>query len=403
MSIIHSMQFKALTHSAVYAAIIFGSIAICISYLGQRAHEVNRESLDNHLRTVAEHAAALVDGDLHEKLLADGETGTRLYVEMITPLVKLHSVSPEIHYLYTMKDTGVNLVYGLDTAWSDQLKTSYEDLEAEDVGAVYEVSEEDYKAWADRVRIEGTHVDEDFIVDETGNFITASAPFFNAKGEYVGFVGVDISPPFYFAYQRDITNSVRYGYILGALLSLLFSFGVYRKQLAIEKLQQNLYNQTIKDALTGCFNRRHFEYERERLEEQYRRDGREFSLALLDIDHFKSVNDVHGHDVGDTIIMEVAKVLKTQIRKNDQLFRIGGEEFVILLYATDQSTAEKVSDRCINAIRKYSFGNKHDLDLTVTLSVGLATFDGDADIYKTADLALYEAKNNGRDQIVLAS
>ena len=169
-----------------------------------------------------------------------------------------------------------------------------------------------------------------------------------------------------------------------------------------------LYRQTEKlaltDGLTGLYNHRRFQ---ERLSEEIARCERNpqpLSLVLIDLDHFKRVNDQYGHPVGDTVLRGVAKLLKESIRQVDLAARYGGEEFVLLLVGTDLAGAHRLAERIRTASERLSFRGEGQ-EFKVSLSLGLASYPGDArrkeDLIARADQALYHAKQGGRNRSVL--
>lgn len=156
------------------------------------------------------------------------------------------------------------------------------------------------------------------------------------------------------------------------------------------------------DFLTDTYNHRYFSA---RLEEEFNRAIRynlSLSCILLDIDDFKWVNDTYGHRRGDTILREVASVIKGAIRKTDFLARYGGEEFVILLPQTDLAGAFQEGERIREGVRSHSYGETNQTK-RITLSLGVATFPGRTittvdDLIRAADSALYQAKRLGKDR-----
>ena len=170
----------------------------------------------------------------------------------------------------------------------------------------------------------------------------------------------------------------------------------------IEKLQIQLKEQAIRDPLTGLFNRRFFdEYFNNELVRSIRMDT-PISLLMVDIDHFKSVNDRFGHDVGDQVLEMLGEILKTMFRKSDVSCRFGGEEFLVLLpgLAHDQAfnRAEALRERFEQSTREAEF-----LYAQVTVSIGISNYpmhaDNTRDLFRTADKALYQAKEQGRNRV----
>lgn len=155
------------------------------------------------------------------------------------------------------------------------------------------------------------------------------------------------------------------------------------------------------DPLTGLFNRRYVLTRLGGLISGARRHGRPLSVAMVDIDHFKPVNDAHGHDAGDTALVGVTIALRDRLRAEDELGRLGGEEFLALLPDADESAAATVSEKARASVEALRI-QIEELELSMTISVGWATWDGEEDadgLVKRADKALYEAKDAGRNTV----
>jgi two-component system cell cycle response regulator len=161
----------------------------------------------------------------------------------------------------------------------------------------------------------------------------------------------------------------------------------------------------LTDPLTGLYNRRYMESHVTTLVDQALARGKPLALLVIDIDYFKAVNDVHGHDAGDAVLREFATRLKKSIRGIDLACRYGGEEFVIVMPETDMAVAAIVAERIRRRIASEPFviGNGATA-LDVTISVGIAALSGVEDsaalILKRADQALYRAKRDGRNRVV---
>jgi diguanylate cyclase (GGDEF)-like protein len=156
----------------------------------------------------------------------------------------------------------------------------------------------------------------------------------------------------------------------------------------------------MKDALTGIYNRRHFMAELDSEWKRFRRYEHPLSILLLDIDHFKSINDRYGHDIGDQVIVAVARLCGTQTRDSDVAARIGGEEFAIMLPETNLDDARAAAERLRTAVAEHSVETSSG-PLAVTVSIGAALAQaseaGLAGLMKRADEALYAAKRGGRN------
>jgi diguanylate cyclase (GGDEF)-like protein len=166
-----------------------------------------------------------------------------------------------------------------------------------------------------------------------------------------------------------------------------------------------LEEETRRDPLTGVYNRTHLEQVMSREFENSTRHKWPLSVAFLDLDNFKNLNDSFGHQAGDRVLQATARLLRGNTRESDIIARFGGEEFVVVLPATDANTAHHICERIVTAFRQtgHVIGSEH---ARVTVSIGCAThgsqtqFANSADLIKAADQALYTAKLRGRDRSV---
>ncbi len=171
----------------------------------------------------------------------------------------------------------------------------------------------------------------------------------------------------------------------------------------VEKIQEL----TITDDCTGLYNARHLYKTLDTEVYRSSRFGYEFSILFIDLDHFKAVNDTHGHLIGSKLLAEIGYLIKAQLRLIDFAFRYGGDEFVVLLPQTSKDQAVVVAKRLQDSLRTGTFCVEQGLNLNVRASMGLATFPNDAqtphDIIRQADEMMYVVKNGSRDNIGVAS
>ena len=210
------------------------------------------------------------------------------------------------------------------------------------------------------------------------------------------------------AIERVLMARIRSGIRVAALQRKVESDKqtMYRQVAELGVMTRKLRATSLTDPLTELPNRR---YAMKRLESDWEnssKTGSDFSVVMVDIDHFKSVNDNFGHDMGDLVLRATANLLKKAIRASDEVCRIGGEEFLILCKNTSESDCSKVAERvrlCVerNIVREPGF------DRNVTLSLGVAGSDGGypdtSELLKAADEAVYVAKDNGRNRVERAS
>lgn len=164
-----------------------------------------------------------------------------------------------------------------------------------------------------------------------------------------------------------------------------------------------LRKQVVTDPLTGLFNVRHFRKSLEHELERTRRTGMTTALIMVDLDHFKNINDTWGHESGNQVLQTVAQLLQDQTRKLDICCRYGGEEFAVILPSTELMLARQVAERCLNSLRETVIP-LDETDLQVAASIGVAVADNSAQtaesLIENADECMYEAKRGGRNQVV---
>jgi two-component system, cell cycle response regulator len=173
-----------------------------------------------------------------------------------------------------------------------------------------------------------------------------------------------------------------------------------KKDLA--RMQEELIQTSTKDSLTGLYNRRYLLESLNNEMQRAKRYKESLSFLMIDIDHFKNINDTHGHPAGDIVLAGVANILFANIRQSDIAGRFGGEEFAIILTHTDINEAVLIAEKMRKAVQQASFSDKK-AEMNVTISIGVSIClesDNAKDVIKNADKALYKAKGNGRNQVV---
>lgn len=170
--------------------------------------------------------------------------------------------------------------------------------------------------------------------------------------------------------------------------------------------KEELYELATKDGLTGLFNKVHYQTQLGEIYHRMVRYKRPLSFIYIDIDHFKKVNDTHGHQNGDVVLKGVAHIVSESIRKTDIAFRYGGEELCVLLPETPLDEATGVAEKLRRGIQDFSFPLNAGGDISVTASFGVSTLNESMhkpeDLVEAADQALYRAKRSGRNRVIAA-
>jgi len=172
----------------------------------------------------------------------------------------------------------------------------------------------------------------------------------------------------------------------------------------LRDIGENLKKMSVTDELTGLFNRRRFKEIMDTEIELSHRHGDVNSILIIDIDHFKAVNDKYGHPGGDNVLKDIAALFKFKFRKTDTLCRIGGEEFIALCKRADKKAALEIAENLRDAVENTAmrFGDKA---INITISIGVATVTGNSskldgdNLYRHADIALYHCKDSGRNRV----
>lgn len=183
----------------------------------------------------------------------------------------------------------------------------------------------------------------------------------------------------------------------GVLVFAVFGYHLGRKEQRLERL-------TLVDPLTSLYNRRHFELMLDAEFARHLRDGGDLSLLVLDLDHFKLVNDTWGHQEGDRVLVTLAGILRAGLRTQDVAARVGGEEFAVIMPGVGGAGAMAAAERLRLAVRDGTFLVGPGTRIPVRISIGVASTErivvnGPSELFRLADDALYRAKGLGRDRV----
>jgi diguanylate cyclase (GGDEF)-like protein len=228
----------------------------------------------------------------------------------------------------------------------------------------------------------------DRVEDERwGELLVAHAPIFDRDGEMLGLAGVDIDAAMLYGHIKRLNVMLLaiYALVMGLSLALML------------KYSNAFLDLLLKDKLTGAYSKRHFEGLLQREMAASIRRRKDLALLMLDLDHFKSVNDTYGHPFGDKVLSTVADAIRASLRPTDCFIRYGGEEFAVLIANTDIAHAMDVAERIRKAVEDTPiFNEERSALVNMTISVGVSNFNhlgiNPRELVENADKALYDAK-----------
>jgi diguanylate cyclase (GGDEF)-like protein len=307
--------------------------------------------------------------------------GTPYFNKMLDMFTQLKEENPAIKYIYTVRSSGGEITeFVLD---ADYIFAQYPEgtpidfVEASANGVFFSVME------TGKAQILPL---TDSI--EYGMLIGASAPLFD-NGTVIGTVGVDID----MQTVNEILQDLLIQLILIGLAIVLFSMVV------LIKSSDTLLQDILKDKLTKAYNKKYANRILHTGIQTAKRQKQSYSILMLDLDHFKKINDTYGHVFGDVTLANVANVVISSIRDFDQFIRYGGEEFIIAVPKATKEQAIDLAERIRANIEKHEiYDSELDVSVRITVSIGVASVNGGASdpvtLIKAADRALYKAKEN---------
>jgi diguanylate cyclase (GGDEF)-like protein len=223
--------------------------------------------------------------------------------------------------------------------------------------------------------------------EKWGELLGALAPILDRDGEILGMVGVDMDGSHIYNHLSRLNRALFtiYGFIIGlSLVSLL-------------KFSNVILNPLLKDKLTGAYSKRYFDNFLHREIVHSIRQRKDLALLMLDLDHFKKINDTYGHVFGDKVLSSVSEVIMKSIRPNDYFIRYGGEEFAVIIANSDMTRVLEIAERIRKAVEDTPiFNEEQNISVTITISIGISNFNNLSlnakELVESADKALYTAK-----------
>ena len=368
------------TRIYVYILIIFVVMMSCFGGLiYHSATRTVRQQLGSKCIGIATSVAVIIETDIEsfEAFCEDMDTAGDYYKETYKKLSRIRRENEgSITFLYTeMRVSDTEMMYIIDAEDADS------DLFSPP-GRIEELTDTELAAY----NLGGAYIADEFISDDYDTVLSCYAPIRNqSTGALIGLVGVDVSIDQHNAIMRShiliIFSSI-------AILVLMLGFSLLISSGKVERI-------TMRDSLTGVYNRSHFMRTLKQQLRQSERNDSTVTVLMADIDHFKRVNDTYGHPFGDIVLRAVADTIDGVLRKTDCLARYGGEEFIAFL-KNGGPGVNHVVERIRTAVEGAHIVNREmNEKVNITISIGVAhavTGQTMADVINVADKALYEAK-----------
>jgi diguanylate cyclase (GGDEF)-like protein len=321
------------------------------------------------------------DVDGYKEFIDKRIAGTPYFNKMLDIFTELKEANRAIKYIYTIRRTeagGTEFVLDADYA-----------IDQYAAGDTVKFIE----AFGNEVSLSVMQTGKAHILPPTdsvyyGTLIGASAPIFD-NGKVIGTVGVDID----MQTISDIMSDLLIQLLLVGLVIVLFSMAV------LVKSSNLLLKDMMKDKLTNAYNKKYANKILHTGMQSAKKLKESYSILMLDLDHFKKINDSYGHVFGDVVLANVASVVLDSIRDCDNFIRYGGEEFIITVSKANIAQATELAERIRTNVEKHEiYDRSHNISVRVTVSIGVASMASDSCdplmLIKTADDALYRAKEN---------
>lgn len=343
-------------------------------------------------------------------ILDEGGPQSPAYLNLMQHMLTAHNNLPELRYVRLMIIREENALVLLDTA-NDRLVGTEGDALAT---SVFLAPADD--AWQQQDLFAAMSSGETWVAPERITMegvqtFAGCAPMPRHAPSYLPMLCIEIDAD---AYQRHADSLARNSILAVALSLALCALTIYsvlknqqqlKLSLTLLQNQRDIFLRNSRtDPLTGVMNRRAFSIAYSAAEAQFKRGKLPFALISFDIDHFKAVNDNHGHDVGDLVLQNLVEAVSKVLRPSDQLARLGGEEFCVICHVADADQALSVAEKLRQTAMKVTTSSRdgNPVQITISLGIHLVTADEDMDTaLQHCDKALYLAKQSGRNRSVV--
>lgn len=395
-------QLRPLHMGFLAFMVIFSSISLCVSALGYGFNKTHIKARHENLETLAQYALSLIDVQKHSTLV-NSHYDRASHKALLAPLVHLHKQMPTVSYIYTMTLSNDRIHFVLDTSDDPEMNPEAKENTSSYMEEYINYSES--PKWLASLKQGKTYIDHTISEDEFGQWVSVSVPQMNDKGQLEFWLGMDFDAKDYMREENAVLIKVVIIISFGFVLSVLVGFMVARTQDTIQKLQDSQRRQAITDPLTGAYNRRYLKGLAEKLWLKFRTIRASYAVLIMDIDHFKKINDTFGHDAGDQCLIGLVALLSKTLRTEDHLIRMGGEEFLVILpHFSDEASLYQAADRIRNSIERNRITLEDGTTLQISVSIGaVVSQQQDKSVegsIQRADKLLYLAKESGRNRVI---
>lgn len=364
--------------------VVFGIISVLfviVFIVNIVTYTITRRVIERQLQLSTQSVAVAVslmianDLDSYRDFLRTRDVNSDYYRKMQADFAKIKSEN-HIRFLYTTNRTGeTNTEFILDA----------EPIGSENYSAPGDIEEEN------TVTLQAFNTKQPAALPPTrspfGILLGGCAPILDERGEVAGVVGVDIDNSTVFSALKNL-----FIILIAVCLFLLILIGFL-----LSKTSHLFLEPMLKDKLTGAYNKRYSDTLIQNCVDSALKLHNDLSVMMLDLDHFKNVNDTYGHNFGDIVLSKAAAVIQDCLRRDDILVRYGGEEFLVLLFDLDCNIAMMVAERIRQSMESYEIYNeKENINIKITISIGVTSLRHrkitGLDLINKADQALYKAK-----------
>lgn len=375
---------------------------------------ISQQELDAQFRERVQALSVLlagqVEADTTVSILDDGGQQGAQYRALMQHLLTVHRNLPELRHARLMVIRDNNALVLLDTANERLVDRAGNALQKTDFLASANAIWQDAGLFAAITAGQTWVAAKPFTVDGVPT-VAGCAPLPRKVPSYTPMLCIEIETA---AYTHHEDSLARNSILAVGLTMLLCAFTIYsvlknqqqlKMSLALLQNQRDVFLQNSRtDPLTGVMNRRAFSIAYAAAEAQLRRGNLQFALISFDIDHFKTVNDTHGHDVGDLVLQSLVHAIAKVLRPSDQLARLGGEEFCIICHVSDAGQALSMAEKLRQTAMKLTVNTQDGKAVHITISLGIHLVDAHENMetaLQHCDKALYLAKQSGRNRSVV--